>query len=123
MDSDGWLCAVDSGFGLLWRVGSVGVSVSGLLINSGAFSRLSACLGDALGVRCGPLPFLSIFPSVAWPLIRGLRCSVSHMSIAVFGFCWYSFNCQLFLGAEEDYYLVTFSSIYFNNCVYDIVCK
>ena len=22
--SGGWLCAVDSGFGLLWRVGSVG---------------------------------------------------------------------------------------------------
>ena len=48
--SGGWKCAVDSGFGLLWRVGSVGGNVSGSLIISGAFSRLPACLGDALGV-------------------------------------------------------------------------
>ena len=58
----------------------------------GGFLRLSACLGDALGVGCGPLPFLSIFPFVAWPLMRSLQCSVSHLSIAVFGFCWYSFQ-------------------------------
>ena len=72
--------------------GECGRDVSGSLINSGAFSRLFACIGDALGVRCGPLPFLSIFPFVAWPLIRGLQCSISHLSIAVFGFCWYSFQ-------------------------------
>ena len=88
---------MDSGFGLLWRVGSVSGNVSSSLINSGVFSRLSACLGDAVGVRCGPLPFLSIFPFVAWPLIRGLRCSVSHLSIAVFGFVGILFNCHLFL--------------------------
>ena len=70
----------------------VGGNVSGLLIISGAFLRLFACLRDAPGVRCGPLPFLSIFPFVAWPLIRGMQCSVSHLSIAVFGFSWYSFQ-------------------------------
>ena len=42
----------------------MGGNVSGSLINSGAFSRHSACLGDTLGVRCSPLPFLFIFPFV-----------------------------------------------------------
>ena len=73
-------------------------NVRGSLINLGAFSILSACLGDVLGVRCGPLPFLSIFPFVAWPPIRGLRYSVSHLSIALFGFCWYSFQLSAVSG-------------------------
>ena len=56
--------------------GGAGGNVSGSLIISGALSRLSVCLRDALGVRCGPLQFPSVFPFVARPRIRGLRCSV-----------------------------------------------
>ena len=63
--SDGWLCAVDSGFKFLWWVESAGRSVSGSLIISGASSRFPACVGDALGVRGSLLPFLSVFPFAA----------------------------------------------------------
>ena len=44
-----------------------GRDVSGSVIILGALLGLSACLGDAPGVRWGPLPFLSIFPFVAFP--------------------------------------------------------
>ena len=71
--SSGWLCVVDLGFGFSWRVERMGGNVGGLLIISGAFLRLSVCLGDASGVRCGLLLFLSIFPFVAWPLMRGMQ--------------------------------------------------
>ena len=47
--------------GFLWQVGSAGGNVNGSLIISGASSRLSACLGNALWMRGGPLPFLSVF--------------------------------------------------------------
>ena len=76
----------------------MGGNVSGLLIISGASSRLSACLGDALGARGGPLPFLSVFQFVARPPIRDLRCSVSHLSITVIGFCWCLFHLSAVSG-------------------------
>ena len=56
-----------------------------------ASSKLSACLGDALGVRGVPMPFLSVSICCTEPQIRGVRCSVSHLSIAVLVFCWFSF--------------------------------
>ena len=98
-----WLCAVDSGFGFFVVGRECGWECQW------ASLRLSPCLGDALGVRGGPLPFLSIFPFVARLLIPSLGYSASHLSIAVFGFC---FTCHLFLGSEEDYQLVTRSGRY-----------
>ena len=89
---------MDLGFGFLWRVEKMGGNVGGLLIISGAFLRLSACLGDAPGERCGLLVFMSIFPFIAWPLMRGMQCSVSHLSMAVFGFTWYSFQLSTVSG-------------------------
>ena len=76
----------------------MGGNVGGLLIILETFLRLSACLGDAPGVRCGLLLFLSILPFVAWTLVRGIQCSVSHLSIAVFGFSWYSFQLSAVSG-------------------------
>ena len=89
---------MDLGFGFMWRVEGVGGNVSGLLIISGAILRLSACLGDAPGVKFDLFPFLSIFSFVAWPLIRAMQCSVSHLSTAIFDFSWYSFQLSAVSG-------------------------
>ena len=89
---------MDLRFGFLWRVERMGENVGGLLIILGPFLRLSACPGDAPGVRCSMLLFLFIFPFVAWPLMQGMQCSVSHLSIAVFGFSWYSFQLSAVSG-------------------------
>ena len=65
---------MDLGFGFLWWVERMGCNVGGLLIILGTFLRLSASLGDASGVRCGLLMFLSIF---------SIRCMSSDAGYAV----------------------------------------
>ena len=39
-----------------------------------------------------------VFPFVVWLLIQGLRCSVSRLSIGIFGFCWFSFHLSAVSG-------------------------